>query len=130
MEKSLPKKELMRIIKRFLADHKRGISVNLFAELCGVHPDSIKKTFIDEEYPLTEYMQVRVSKGYTAWRKGQVAIMQNRDTSKFVEYRKEDKPRLTRGYGIQFVDGQVKLNIGLKNRNDYSGIDIDEQLRG
>jgi len=75
-------------------------------------------------------MQIRVSKGYEAWRRGSVAIMQNRDTSKFVEYRKEDKPRLTRGYGIQFVNGKPTLNIGVRNRNDYSGLDIDEQLRG
>lgn len=130
MGKTILKKDLMRIMKRFLLDKDRGISVALFADLCGIHPDSLRKTFIEEEYPLTEYMQIRVSKGYEAWKRGSVAIMQNRDTSKFVEYRKEDKPRLTRGYGIQFVNGQPTLNIGVRNRNDYSGLDIDEQLRG
>lgn len=130
MGKTILKRDLMRIMKRFIADKNRGISLNLFADLCGIHKDSLQKIFVDEEYPLTEYMQIRISKGYEAWRRGSVAIMQNRDTSKFVEYRKEDKPRLTRGYGIQFVDGKPTLNIGVRNRNDYSGLDIDEQLRG
>jgi len=130
MGKTILKRDLMRIMKRFLSDKDRGISLALFADLCGIHQDSLKKVFIEEEYPLTEYMQIRVSKGYEAWRRGSVAIMQNRDTSKFVEYRKEDKPRLTRGYGIQFVNGKPTLNIGVRNRNDYSGLDIDEQLRG
>ena len=130
MGKTILKRDLMRIMKRFIEDKNRGISLNLFAELCGIHKDSLQKIFIDEEYPLTEYMQIRISKGYEAWRRGSVAVMQNRDTSKFVEYRKEDKPRLTRGYGIQFVNGKPTLNIGVRNRNDYSGLDIDEQLRG
>jgi hypothetical protein len=86
--------------------------------------------FLKEVYPMTEYIQIRVSKGYNAWRNGEIAVMQNRDKSRFVEYRKEAKPRLSRGLGVQFVNGEVKLKIGLKNRYDYSELDIDEQLRG
>jgi hypothetical protein len=47
-----------------------------------------------------------------------------------IKDRKEAKPRLSRGLGVQFVNGEAKLKIGLKNRNDYSELDIDEQLRG
>jgi hypothetical protein len=130
MIKTMPKKELFRQIKRFLMDENRGISIKLFSELCGLHLDSLDNVFIKEIYPMTEYVQVRVSKGYNAWRNGEVAVMQNRDKTRFVEYRKEAKPRLSRGLGIQFVNGEAKLKIGLKNRNDYSDLDIDEQLRG
>ncbi len=126
----MTKKELFRQIKRFLLDQNRGISVKLFADVCGLHEDSLENVFLKEVYPMTEYIQIRVSKGYNAWRNGEIAVMQNRDKSRFVEYRKEAKPRLSRGLGVQFVNGEVKLKIGLKNRYDYSELDIDEQLRG
>jgi hypothetical protein len=130
MTKTMTKKELFRQIKRFLLDPNRGISVKLFADVCGLHEDSLENVFLKEVYPMTEYIQIRVSKGYNAWRNGEIAVMQNRDKSRFVEYRKEAKPRLSRGLGVQFVNGEVKLKIGLKNRYDYSELDIDEQLRG
>ncbi len=130
MTKTMTKKELFRQIKRFLLDQNRGISVKLFADVCGLHEDSLENVFLKEVYPMTEYIQIRVSKGYNAWRNGEIAVMQNRDKSRFVEYRKEAKPRLSRGLGVQFVNGEVKLKIGLKNRYDYSELDIDEQLRG
>lgn len=130
MTKIMLKKDLFRQIKRFLLDEKRGISVKLFADVCGLHEDTLENVFLKEVYPMTEYVQIRVSKGYNAWRNGEIAVMQNRDKSRFVEYRKEAKPRLSRGLGVQFVNGEVKLKIGLKNRYDYSELDIDEQLRG
>lgn len=130
MVKSLPKKELMRVVKRFLEDKDRGISIKLFAELCGLHEDTLENVFQKEAYPMTEYVQIRVSKGYLAWKNGEIAVMQNRDKTRFFEYRKQNKPRLVRGFGVQFVNGEAKLNIGPKNLADYGGFDIDEQLRG
>ena len=130
MVKAMPKKELMRVMKRFIEDKERGISLKLFAEICGLHEDSLENVFIKEVYPMTEYVQIRVSKGYLAWKNGEIAVMQNRDKTRYVEYRKEKKPRLTRGFGVQFVNGEAKLNIGVKNLYDYGGFDIDEQLRG
>lgn len=130
MTKIMLKKDLFRQIKRFLLDDKRGISMKLFADVCGLHEDTLENVFLKEVYPMSEYVQIRVSKGYNAWRNGEIAVMQNRDKSRFVEYRKEAKPRLSRGLGVQFVNGEVKLKVGLKNRYDYSELDIDEQLRG
>lgn len=130
MVKSLTKKELMRVIKRFLDDKDRGISLKLFAEVCGLHEDTLENVFLKQLYPMSEYVQIRVSKGYNAWKNGEIAVMQNRDKSRFVEYRKQNKPRLVRGFGVQFVNGEAKLNIGVKNLADYGGFDIDEQLRG
>jgi len=60
----LPKKELLRVIKRFIKDKNRGISVKLFAELCGVDKEHLLDVFFYRIHPLTEYMQIRVSKGY------------------------------------------------------------------
>lgn len=130
MQSVIPKAELKRIIKRMMDDPDRGISLQLFSELAGINKSTLVDVFINQTLPLTEYVQRRVSKAYTSWQKGQVAIMQNRDRTKFVEYRKEAKPPLTRGYGLQVVGGQIKLNIGVRNLNDYTAPSLDEQLRG
>jgi len=33
---------------------------------------------------------------YTNWKNGEVSIMQNRDKTKFVQYRKEAKPKMAK----------------------------------
>ena len=129
MNPVIPRQELKRIIKRFLADKNRGISIPLFAELCGVSVAILRLVFIYEQEPLTEYIQRRVSKGYQSWLRGEVAVMMNRDQTRFVQYRKQPKPRMARSLGLQVENGQIKLKIGLKNKADYSNPDIDEQLR-
>jgi hypothetical protein len=129
MNSVIPRQELKRTIKRFLSDKNRGISIPLFAELCGVSVAILRLVFIKEEEPLTEYVQRRVSKGYQSWLRGEVAVMMNRDQTRFVQYRKEPKPRVARSMGLEVQNGQIKLKIGLKNKADYSNLDIDEQLR-
>jgi len=78
---------------------------------------------------LTEYVQRRVSKAYVEYRDGEVAIMQNRDTSKFVQYRKELKPVLQRSTGLQVINGEIKIKVGIANKHDYAVSDLDEQLK-
>ena len=129
MQPVIPRLELKRTIKRFLTDKNRGISIPLFAELCGVSVAILRLVFIKEEEPLTEYVQRRVSKGYQSWVQGEVAVMMNRDQTRFVQYRKEAKPKVARSMGLEVQNGQIKLKIGLKNKADYSNLDIDEQLR-
>ena len=129
MQPTIPRLELKRTIKRFLTDKNRGISIPLFAELCGVSVAILRLVFIKEEEPLTEYVQRRVSKGYQSWVRGEVAVMMNRDQTRFVQYRKEAKPKVARSMGLEVQNGQIKLKIGLKNKADYSNLDIDEQLR-
>ena len=65
---TIPKRELLRVIKRLVKDQNRGISVKLFAELCGVDKDHLLDVFFYRIRPLTEYMQIRVSKGDNSWR--------------------------------------------------------------
>ena len=77
----------------------------------------------------SETVQRRVDKAYKAWVKGEVAIMQNRDTSKFVQYRKEAKPVMQRSTGLELVNGQFKVSVGVKPKYDYSVLTLDEQLK-
>ena len=124
----LPKKELLRVIKRFIKDKNRGISVKLFAELCGVDKEHLLDVFYYRIHPLTEYMQIRVNKGYQAWLNGEVAVMQNRDNTRFVSYRREPKPRLARTTGLHLVNGEIKIKVGVRSRGDYSAQTLDEAL--
>lgn len=54
--------------------------------------------------------------------------MQNRDRTKFVAYRKEEKPRLVPTTGLQVVNGQIKIRVGMSNKSDYSGLTLDETI--
>lgn len=125
-----PKKELLRIVKRFIKDKDRGISIKLFASLCGVSDTMIKDVFLYETEPMTEYMQRRVNKGYREWMAGEVAIMKNRDNTRFVQYRKDPKPVLAPTSKLEFVGGVAKIKLGVTNKHDYSGLTLDEQLKG
>ena len=125
-----PKTELRRIIKRFLQDKNRGISIPLFAELAGLSTSHIRDVFLNESEPMTEYVQRRVSKAYQEWIKGEVAIMQNRDTSLFVQYRKEAKPIFHKSSKLTLINGEIKINMGIKPKYDYSDLTLDEQLKG
>ena len=129
MESIIPKDELKRIIKAFVKDTKRGVSVELFCTLCGIEKSSLYKIFIAETQPMTERTQIRVSKAYTSWKNGEVAIMTALG-EKWLEYRKEPKPRMVRGFGLQVSPEGIKLKIGIKNRLDYSDYSFDEQLKG
>lgn len=123
----LSKKELLRVLKLFFADQNRGISIELFAELAGLSKQMIIDVFIKQELPLTEYVQRRASKAYKEWRDGKVAVMQNRDNTRFLQYRKEPKPRIARGYGLQVVGNEIKLKIGIVNKAEYRDT-LAEQL--
>lgn len=130
MQSTIPKTELKRIIKRMMDDPDRGISLQLFSELAGINKSTLVDVFINQTLPLSEYVQRRVSKAYTAWKNGQVAVMQNRDRTRFVEYRRQPKPPMARAMGLQVVNGEIKLNVGIRNINDYSDPTLEEQLRG
>jgi len=124
----LTKAELRRIIPRFIADKKRGISLENFCEIAGVGKSNLYQIFIYKNHELSEIVQRRISKAYQHWRNGDIVVMVNRDNTKFPDYRKEPKPRLARGYGIELKDGRMQLKIGIRNKADY-GPTIDEQLR-
>mgnify|MGYP006299198475 CR=1 FL=1 len=126
--KVLTKRELLTQVKRFLKDKNRGISSSLFADLCGIHLSTLKDVFFYQTVPLTENIQRKVSKGFIAWKNGEVAIMKNKDQTKFVEYRRQPKVRAARTTGLQMVNGEIKIKVGVINRGDYSAPTLDEQL--
>ena len=128
MKPTIPKRDLKIIMQRFLSDKVRGISIPLFADLCGVSINQIRDVFLNNTEPLSEYVQRRVSKAYNEWKNGEVAIMQNRDTSKFVQYRKEAKPALEKVTKLQVVNGEIKIKLGINKKYDYSDSTLDEQL--
>ena len=128
MNHTIPKAELKIIMRRFLSDHERGISIPLFADLSGVSIAHLRDVFLNDKEPLTEYVQRRVSKAYNEWKNGEVAIMQNRDASKFVQYRKEAKPVLERTNKLEVINGEIKIKLGISKKYDYSGSTLDEQL--
>lgn len=122
----ISKQELLKTMRLFMQDENRGISIELFAELAGLNRTTLNEVFLKDAV-LTEYVQRRVSKAYAEWRSGAVAVMQNRNNTKFVQYRKEPKPRMIRGYGLQVVGGEIKLKLGVRNRADYD-YTLDDQL--
>jgi hypothetical protein len=125
MYKPLTKVELHRQIKKLLADQERGISINLFAELCGISRTQLKEVFIADEVPMSEVVQTRVNKGYDAWKSGQVKVMRRKDNSRFVDYRKEPQPVSMPSLGLKVANGQIKLRVGMVNRHDYSQRDLN-----
>lgn len=124
----LPKKVLMERIDRFLADKKRGISAALFADVAGITEDLFKKNFISKTLPISEMTQIRVSRALKQWEDGEIAVMQGMYNTRFTEYRRVPKPRMYRHLGLQVVDGQVKMDVGIRNRADYSRQRLDQQL--
>ena len=127
--KVIPRLELKRLVRKFILDKDRGISLNLFCEIVGISSQRLKDVILIEDEPMTEYMQRRISKAYTAWLNGEIAIMQNRDNTKFVQYRKEAKPVMQRSQQLAVENGQIKLKLGITNKYDYSGLTLDEQLK-
>ena len=75
-------------------------------------------------------MQIRVSKAYQEYCRGELAIMQNRDRSRFVQYRKEPKPQFEKTSQLQLIDGRIQIKLGIKPKYQYNEISLDEQLKG
>ena len=128
MDQPLPRRQLMVLIRRFLKDKNRGISIALFADLCGISLSTLRDVFLYNTEPLSEFVQRRVWKGYKAWAKGEVAVMQNQDNTRFTEYRRHPKPMVKRSMGLTVVNGEIKVKVGLVNKADYSQPSLNEQL--
>jgi GH15 family glucan-1,4-alpha-glucosidase len=129
MMQVIPKAELLQLVKRFLADPNRAMSIDLFAELAGLSKNTIVNVFQNETHPMTEITQRRVSKAYKSVVNGEVIVMQNKDKTRFIQYRKEPQLRLVKSNRISLVNGNLKVQLGVVNRNDYSRQNLDEQLR-
>ena len=54
-------------MERFIADANRGISLNLFCELCGLTVPTLKNIFVHGTSDLGEVYQIRISKVLQSW---------------------------------------------------------------
>ena len=119
----------MEVMEKFFADKKRGISIRLFTELCGLTEDHLRDVFQRKNYPLTEFVQRRVNRAYEQWINGDVAVMRfRRDV--YLEFRKKPKQTMVRRNLIEFDGNQFKLNIGVRPKaDDYRRDDLDAQIR-
>ena len=127
--KIYPKGELYRMMDRFHKDPKRVISWHFLAEMTGLSVGHLKDVFVNKKHPLTEMIQIRVSYAMRRIEAGEVQIMQNHDRTRFIQYNKENKPKIVRSNGLRVQNGQIRLKLGLRNANDYSDETFDEQLK-
>ena len=124
----MTKAELFRQMARFAKDPNRAVSWEFFAEMTGVSQEHLRDVFIYKKHPMTEMVQIRTSRALEKLKNGDVTVMQNRDRTRFLQYNKEPKPRVVRDNRIAFENGQFKLQIGLRNKSDYSHPDLNEQI--
>jgi hypothetical protein len=125
----LNKEQMMEVIPKFLADKKRGISIALFAELCGLSTFHMNDVFVMKQVPLTEYVQRRVNRGYSQFINGEVAVME-RYGKRYLEFRKQPKPLLARRNLVTYDGTGFRLDVGIRPRAiDYHRASLDDQLR-
>jgi len=129
LDPPLSAQQLMQEMDRFLRDKYRGISVDKFADICGVSEVTLRKVFGTKERPLTYETQVRVNKGYAQWKAGRVRVMRRPNGTVYADYRKEAKPVFMPQMGLKVTPGGIKLDLGVRNRHDYSKPTLDQQLR-
>ena len=126
MNTVLPKEELKLLVGKFLKDKQRGISIQKFAELCGISKVLLVDVFVYEITPMSETTQRRVSAAYQSWRDGRVRVMRRKDQTQYVDYRKIPEPAIFPHMGIVNSPDGFKLSIGPRNRHDYSYPTLDE----
>lgn len=128
MKKPLSKTEIYWQMERFANDEKRSLSWKYFGELAGVDPGHLRDVFIYKKFPLTEIVQMRVSKALERLANGDVSLVRWKDHSRELRYNNTPQPRLVKGNKIVMRDGKLSLSVGPINRNDYSGETLQEQL--
>lgn len=128
MTEVLSKAELYRRMDRYAADDKRLLSWKFLAELAGYSQEYLRDVFLYKTEPLSETMQIRLSKALDRVAKGEVTLVQWRDRSRELRYNNEPKPRLIKGAKIVLRDGKLGLAMKPINRGDYSEITLKEQL--
>lgn len=122
------RKELLVRMKRFLADRKRGISTVLFAELAGVSDRMLLQVFKEERFPISEQMQIRVSRALLAWERGEYEVAKGYGQVKYLVPRKVAKPAFRRFMGLKVENGQIRIDCGVRRRIDTSRMTFREQM--
>ena len=124
----LSKAEIYRRMARYLEEEDRLMSVKFLAELAGLSDRLIYGVFVGGTHPMTEETQARMSRALMRLERGDVTVMRNRNQTKYLQYNTQPKPRMVRGYGLKLDGGKITLNLGVKNRADFSKPTLKEQM--
>lgn len=128
MKDVLSKAEIYRRMARYLEEDTRVMSVKFLAELAGISERLIFGIFVGGTHPMSEETQVRMSRALKRLERGDVTVMRNRNQTKYLQYNRDPKPRMVRGYGLKLDGGKITLNLGVKNRADFSKPTLKEQM--
>jgi len=124
-----PKRELLDWFGRFWADTERGISMPLLVEFTGVSQKTFEEVVKRRNRPMQDWVQSALSKFAHEWEAGMIEVYQRPNRTKAIRYRREPKLDMRPSVGLQVVDGQIRLNVGLKNRANYMTPTLKEQLK-
>ena len=125
--KVMPRKELLRQLKLFKQDKKRGITIKNFALIAGIGYQYLN-SIIAEREQMSEIMQKRLSKALNEFRMGKVATIEHVSGRTEPVYRQKPVPLARKNMGLTVKDGQITLSIGMRQLGDYSRPTLGELL--
>jgi hypothetical protein len=128
MKKPMTKAELYARMERFANDEKRVISWPYLGELAGFTEQYLRQIFVDKTKPLTDTVQMRLSKALERVANGDVTLVYFSNQKRELVYNNTPKPRLIKGGKLVMRDGRVQLEMGPVNRGDYSRPTLQETL--
>lgn len=123
----MSRNELLRQLKLFKADKKRGITFKNFALIAGIgyyHLNNI----VAERVPLTAFMQRRLSKALNEYKAGKVATIEHVSGRTEPVYRKKALPLAKKTVGLTLKNGQISISVGMRQLGDYSRPTLGELL--
>jgi len=123
----MQKKELLRQLKMFMADKKRGISIKNFAVMAGISYLHVRD-IINERYPMTEVSQRRLSKALEEFRQGKIATILHVTGRTEPVYRRQPVPLARKSMGLTVKNGEIRLSLGMRQLGDYSQPTFGELL--
>ena len=77
---------------------------------------------------MSEMVQIRMERALQSLARGELRVMQNKNRTRYIEYRKEPKPEFRPGTRLQFKGNRISLVTGLRNLNDYSQPTLKDDL--
>ena len=101
----------------------KGIRLKGGDEVIGM--DVVKK-----DLPMSIETQTRVSRGLKRMARGEVVVVYNKDRTRKLIYRQENKPRIARSMQVDLKGGKLCLKVGLRNKSDYSQPSLGEKMKG
>jgi hypothetical protein len=125
-----PKKELLEWYRRFLADKDRGIGMDLLTDFTGVSRKTFEEVIKRGNRPMQDWLQSSLSKFAHEWEAGMIEVYQRPNRTKAIRYRREPVLDMRPSVGLQVVDGEIRLNVGMRNRAQYMTPTLKEQLDG